>query len=105
MTVVLTRDQTLRRLNRTYRGKDKPTDVLSFALGNGKDAHEPFGDVVISVDAAARQATARAADLEDELVRLLVHGTLHLCGHTHDEAGASKRMHALARRIVDEFCA
>ena len=50
VTVVLTNDRSIRRLNRTFRGKDRPTDVLSFDIGEGTVAGEPFGDIVVSVE-------------------------------------------------------
>lgn len=70
-------------LNRRYRGKDKPTDVLSFPLA---DNLQPWllGDVVISVETAARQAQRRGHTLPDELQTLLIHGILHLLGYDHE---------------------
>src|SRR5262249_44959811 len=70
-------------LNRQYRGKDKPTDVLSFPLA---DELQPFllGDVVISVETAARQAQRRGHSLPEELQVLLIHGILHLLGDDHE---------------------
>jgi probable rRNA maturation factor len=100
VTVVLTGDAQIRNLNRKYRGKDSATDVLSFEIGDGANADEPFGDVVISVETAARQARRYRARLEDEVLRLLVHGTLHLCGHDHHEPRAAARMHGLTRKLL-----
>jgi rRNA maturation RNase YbeY len=100
VTLVLTTDAAVRRLNRRYRGKDVPTDVLSFELGEGGLAGEPFGDVVVSVDAARRQARDYDATPSEELVRLIVHGTLHLCGYDHHERREAARMHGLTRRLI-----
>lgn len=100
LTVVLTDDAEIRRLNRTYRGKDRATDVLSFSLGDGRAQGEPLGDVVISVDTAARQARSYGASLEQELARLLVHGTLHLCGYDHRTRRQAVIMHGLTRRLL-----
>jgi len=100
VAVLLTDDATIRRLNRRYRDVDRPTDVLAFELGDGRRPAEPFGDVVISIETAARQAREYGATLEQEVLRLLVHGTLHLCGHDHRNARGAARMHGLARAIL-----
>jgi rRNA maturation RNase YbeY len=105
VTVVLTSDRAIRKLNREYRGKDRATDVLSFDIGDGLAAGEPFGDVVISVETARRQAREYAAPLQTEMVRLLVHGTLHLCGYDHLERRDAARMHGLTRRLVRKLTA
>jgi probable rRNA maturation factor len=93
VSLLLTDNETIHALNRDYRGKDKPTDVLSFAQ---RDQHpdapefhapttadhpEPLGDVVISVETAARQAEQHGVALDDELALLTVHGILHLLGY------------------------
>jgi rRNA maturation RNase YbeY len=100
VTVVLTGDRKIRELNQTYRGIDRATDVLSFGIGDGLERGEPFGDVVISVDTARRQAREYGAPLRTEVARLLVHGTLHLCGYDHKEPREAARMHGLTRRLV-----
>jgi probable rRNA maturation factor len=105
VTVVLTTDRAIRTLNRKYRGKDQPTDVLSFAIGDGVQQGEPFGDVVISVETARRQAREYDAPLRTEMVRLLVHGVLHLCGYDHHERKMAARMHGLTRRLVTKLTA
>jgi probable rRNA maturation factor len=76
-------DPEIHTLNRQYRGKDKPTDVLSFPLA---DELQPLllGDVVISVETAARQAQQRGHALRGELQTLLIHGILHLLGYDHE---------------------
>jgi len=103
VTVVLTGDKEIRRLNKRYRGMDKPTDVLSFDVGDGLAAGAPFGDVVVSVETARRQARVYAAPLVEEMRRLIVHGTLHLCGHDHHERKEAARMHGLTRRLLREL--
>ncbi len=102
-------DAAMRRLNREHRGRDRTTDVLSFPL------YEPFtvpkgavpgapevllGDVIISVDAANRQAAAYEATLDDEIERLLVHGVLHLLGHDHEEPRERARMVREEKRLA-----
>lgn len=98
--IALVNDKKIRELNRRYRAHDTPTDVLSFPLSDGQQAHEPFGDVIISYETARRQARAYGASLQREIQRLLIHGTLHLCGHDHHEPRAAARMHALTRRLL-----
>ena len=102
ISVVVTSDPAIQVLNGQYRSKDKPTDVLAFPLGDGLLAREPFGDVVISLDTAKRQARDYGATLSQELTRLLIHGTLHLCGYDHHERAQAARMHGLTRRLLRE---
>ena len=83
LSVALTNDVGIQALNHTWREKDKPTDVLSFP----QDVEGLLGDLVISVETAAVQATTRGHSLESELRILLVHGFLHLCGHDHEAGG------------------
>ena len=84
--VLLADDTTLRRLNRTYRGKNKATDVLSFPAAELADAGNQamLGDLAISLDTAARQAAEHGLSLRDEVRILLLHGTLHLAGYDHE---------------------
>ena|SRR5579862_2344517 len=103
VTVVVTNDRAIRGLNRRYRGIDRATDVLSFDIGDGRTVGEPFGDVVISVETARRQAREYGAPLKAELLRLLVHGALHLCGYDHREQREAARMHGLTRKLVSEL--
>lgn len=105
----LTDDAEIHALNRDYRGKDRPTDVLAFAMreGEGGDLNpEILGDIVISVDTAARQAEAfqaRGVSGRDsvfaEIVFLACHGLCHLLGYDHqtdaEEAEMNQRMQAL----------
>lgn len=105
----------MRALNRAYREKDRPTDVLSFPLYE-PDAFERggrtrpreraagelmLGDIVISVDTARRQAADYDAPLEREIERLLIHGVLHLCGHDHEIAAERRRMEREERRLAE----
>ena len=99
------RDPAIRELNRTFRGKDAATDVLSFPLVEPGDtyagAERLLGDVVISVDTAKRQAADYDAPLAREVQRLLIHGVLHLLGHDHLEPGERARMEAEERRLAE----
>jgi probable rRNA maturation factor len=73
----------MRRMNAEHKGRDLPTDVLAFAMSDG--AGRAVGDAHICPWVAAREAKARGVSLREELIRLLVHGTLHALGRTHPE--------------------
>jgi probable rRNA maturation factor len=81
--ILLANDQTLRQLNKTFRGKNKPTDVLSFPAPSAF-AKKHAGDLAISLDTAARQAHAHGHTLSDEIKILILHGLLHLAGEDHE---------------------
>lgn len=91
ISVLLCDDAEIHDLNREYRGKDKPTDVLSFSQIEG----EPFpgqaalGDIVISLETAERQAAKFGNNFPQELLRLLVHGVHHLLGFEHEDVPRS----------------
>jgi probable rRNA maturation factor len=93
VTVLLTRDAEMRRLNRSFRGKDRPTDVLSFPDGAiaGPRPAPRIGDIVISIPAAARNARRAGHALRVEVARLLLHGFLHLLGYDHEVDGGDMR--------------
>ena len=79
----------MRRLNAEHKGRDVPTDVLAFAMSDGTG--RAVGDVYICAWVAAREAKARGVSLREELIRLLVHGTLHALGRTHPEGEGRTR--------------
>ena len=96
VAVVLTGDRVVRALNARYRGKDKPTDVLSFP---GKGGHEGIGDIVISVETAERNARGLGRTLPQELDVLTLHGFLHCLGYDHEtDDGAMDRLEGRLRR-------
>ena len=103
LSILLCDDETIHPLNRDYRGKDKPTDVLSFAQREGEFAFVDdnlLGDVIISMDTTIRQATERQHSVETELRVLLVHGILHLLGYDHIEDDEAEVMEAKEREIL-----
>jgi probable rRNA maturation factor len=101
LSVLLTDDREIHELNLAHREKDKPTDVLAFAMDeNVPDPAGILGDVVISLDTADRQARARRRPLLEEVRFLLAHGVLHLIGYDHAEAEEKREMVALTRRLV-----
>ncbi len=85
----------MQQLNATHKGHDRPTDVLTFALGRPRG--QVIGDVYICPWVARREARARGISLRKELIRLLVHGTLHAVGREHPE-GADRTRSAMWRR-------
>ena len=97
VTVLLTTDAAIRRLNRQYRGKNKATDVLSFPAA-GPFATEVAGDLAISVPAALRQAVEQGHTLSVEVKVLVLHGLLHLAGYDHEaDTGQMARRERLLR--------
>ncbi|MEW6398308.1 MAG: rRNA maturation RNase YbeY [Bacillota bacterium] len=97
MSVALVSDEQMREVNRRFLGRDRPTDVMAFPLGEGPGA---WGEVVVSVDTARRQAEERDGNLKEELLLLAVHGTLHLLGWEDDTPAGWQRMMAAAQEIA-----
>lgn len=101
VTVLLTSDAAIRRLNRQFRGKNKATDVLSFPtnpLQNAKPAEQIAGDLAISVPTARRQGAACGHSLATELKVLILHGLLHLAGYDHEtDSGQMARRERMLR--------
>lgn len=101
LSVLLTDDAEIHRLNREHRQKDKPTDVLAFAMDESvPDPAGILGDVVISLDTAERQARSRGRPLIEEVRFLLAHGVLHLIGYDHAEPAEKREMVAMTRKLV-----
>jgi len=102
ISFVLTTDERVHQLNKFYRKKDRPTDVLSFAMHEGEFgalAGGLLGDVIVSVPTARRQAEARGAHVLDEVTMLFAHGLLHLLGWDHNSAAKDRRMRAETARL------
>lgn len=104
-TLALVGDARIQELNRQFRRLDKPTDVLSFPIGDTpSDAPHPeaqpyLGDIVISVETADRQARRRSSSLDRELRVLTLHGFLHLLGYDHvSDEGEMRRVEYRLRR-------
>lgn len=101
IAVMLTTDSVLQDLNRRFRGRDKPTNVLSFpaAAGfGGGPAH--LGDMAIAYETTAAEARALETPLPHHLAHLIVHGVLHLCGFDHMTRGDAERMEAIETRLL-----
>lgn len=111
VSVVLTDDDTVHQLNLQYRGFDKPTDVLSFAqldqiagaplLPDVEELPLLLGDVIISVDTAARQAETHHVTLEQELELLTVHGILHLLGYEDESDDGAELMREREKAVLN----
>jgi probable rRNA maturation factor len=105
LSLSLVGDRAIRRLNRTWRKKDKATDVLSFPAGElprGTPGPRQLGDVVISLDTAKRQAKEYGRTLEAEVSRYLAHGLLHLLGHDHERPQEARKMATLEEKLLGE---
>ena len=103
VSVLLTDDAEIHELNLAYRGVDKPTDVLAFALDESGMVETSLGDVVISVERARAQAKSRRVELDRELELLAVHGTLHLLGYDHGEPEEARLMRGRTRAIRERL--
>jgi probable rRNA maturation factor len=95
LAIAIATDARVRALNRAYRRKDTPTDVLSFPAGT----RGVLGDIVIARGVAARQAREQGHSLETELRILALHGLLHLIGYDHDAADDRGRMRRMEERL------
>ncbi len=102
LSIRLSDDEEIAGLNETWRGRASPTDVLAFPLLAGDHVERRgalLGDVVIGLETAARQARSRRRSLDEEVGRLLVHGTLHLIGHDHIRPDEARHMRSHERRL------
>ena len=112
--VRLTGDAEMRSFNRTYRGRDSATNVLSFALAadgdkqaaavpQPEDAPKLLGDILTAYETCAREAEDEAKPLPDHLRHMVVHGVLHLLGYDHETADEAAQMEALERQILAQL--
>ena len=102
LNVVFVNDPYIRALNKAYRGKDQPTDVLSFNYDYDQGDQGIMGEVYISVETAKRQAGEHKLTLDQELAKLLVHGVLHVHGFDHEEDEDYKKMYAVEKEVLGE---
>lgn len=101
LNVIFVNDPYIHALNKAYRDKDKPTDVLSFNY-QGEDS-ELLGEVYISVDTAKKQAVDHEHSFEDELIKLIVHGILHVHGFDHIDDQDYKKMYAVEKAVLGDL--
>lgn len=102
LVLSLVGDDEMRALNAEHRGKRRATDVLSFSLLEGEHGEHRgrlLGDVVISVDTAARQARQARRSLDERVTKLLIHGVLHVVGHDHEHDDEARAMRSEERRL------
>ncbi|WP_252393418.1 rRNA maturation RNase YbeY [Hydrogenibacillus sp. N12] len=99
VSIVLTDDAEIHRLNRTFRGVDRPTDVLSFPM----EEPELLGDIVVSIPRARAQAEEYGHSFERELFFLLVHGFYHLLGYDHETEDEARVMFAKQEALLQAF--
>lgn len=102
LTILLADDRQLKELNRQFRGKNKPTNVLSFPADRAKDSSY-LGDIALAYGVTAEEARAGAADFVDHAVHLTVHGVLHLLGFDHETERAAAVMEPLESKILGEL--
>jgi len=105
LTLVLTDDEGLRRLNRDYLGVDAPTDVLSFPASetDPETGRRYLGDILLSIPRAQAQARAAGHPLEDEARLLVIHGVLHLLGHDHASAKEKSKMWKAQGEVLERL--
>lgn len=112
LAVVLTTDAAIRKLNRTWRGKDKPTNVLSFPAADAGDLRGDhlrgvgeliLGDVVVAYATVAKEAKEAGKSLKDHLSHMVVHGVLHLLGYDHETIPDAETMESLETKILSEL--
>ena len=110
--VVLADDALVQDLNREYRGRDRPTNVLSFALTDGQETRFPagaagepvmLGDVVLAFETVAREAREEAKAPRHHAVHLVVHGVLHLMGYDHGTEADARIMERMEQRILADL--
>lgn len=109
VSVLLTNDARIHELNRDYRGQDKPTDVLSFALEEDDTVVLPpgfprmLGDVIVSLDTVRRQASEHSKAVQDECAWALCHGVLHLVGFDHQTDEQEEVMRDKERQVLQSL--
>ena len=104
LSVLIVDDGDIAELNRRYLGREGPTNVIAFAMGEGRFAElnpQLLGDVVVSRQTALREAAEHGLEPEEHFLRLLIHGILHLKGYDHEQGGEPARvMEELTERLL-----
>ena len=111
ISVVLCDDGDIQNLNRDYRGKDSPTNVLSFALMDGDDTHMPMvdgmppmlGDIILSIDTIEKESQQQNKPILSHLCHLSIHGTLHLLGYDHIDHSDATKMETLEIELLQQL--
>ena len=100
VNIIFSNDNYLHELNSRFRNKNRPTDVLAFPADPDE---EILGEIYISVETARRQARDYRVTLKKEILRLVAHGTLHLCGYDHQDSGEATRMRNMEDKHISGF--
>ncbi len=100
IAVLLTGDTEMSALNARWRGRDRPTNVLSLAAGTQPETEGVAGDIALAFGTITRESEAGGIRVEDRVAHLLVHGILHLAGHDHMQDGEAERMEAAEARAL-----
>lgn len=102
LSILLADDATLQELNRSWRGKDKPTNVLSWPAADLDDlvSSPHCGDIALSYETLAREAGEEGKTIADHFTHLVVHGVLHLLGYDHETDDEAEEMEALEVRVL-----
>ena len=100
LTVALMSDRGVRRLNRDFRGQDKPTNVLSFPADRVPGRNVALGDIALALGGVRREARAQGKTAADHLAHLMVHGVLHLLGYDHETEPDAEWMEKLERKAL-----
>ena len=104
VSILLADDEELHRLNKTFRDRDKPTNVLAFPSGEMAGGEETFlGDIALAYETAAREARERGLAFDDHAAHLIAHGFLHLCGFDHiqpEDAQLMERVEVAALAVL-----
>jgi len=106
LAIVLTDDSAIRALNRKWRGRDEPTNVLSFPAGSARavtDQAAHLGDIVIAYETSAREASGERKSFAQHLAHLAVHGYLHLLGFDHETEAEAAAMEGLEAEILSQL--
>ncbi len=100
ISLLLADDAAIRKLNAQWRGKDQPTNVLSFPAPGAVEARPALGDIAIAYETCAREAEAEHKSFRAHVTHLIAHGFLHLIGFDHEEEAQAVEMEALEREIL-----
>lgn len=103
VTCILTDDAHVHQLNRDFRNKDMPTDVLSFEIHDTIHPASPLGEIYISIERAQIQAQQASHSLQEEVLLLAIHGTLHLLGYEHETDAGYETMSAKEKHYLSLF--
>ncbi len=103
ISLALVKENEMRKLNKTYRGKNKVTDVLSFEAGEYRQPREASGEIIICPSQARKQAEQYGNSYTREMMKLVLHGYLHILGYDHERESEAEKMEDLEQKILDSI--